>query len=63
VFSLEAFTQVNPERDISIEIVQDGRLTGNAFVAFSTPLLAERAVREKNKRRLGKRTVSLSIKS
>ena len=56
-------TQVDPERDVVIEISQDGRSTGNAFVTLSSPLLAERAVREKNKRRLGKRTITVSIKS
>ena len=56
-------SQVDPERDVSIEMTQDGKLTGDAFVALPSPMLAERAVREKNKRRLGKRTITLSIKS
>ena len=60
---LDLYAQVDPERDVSIEIRPDGKLTGDAFVVFSSPLLAERAVKEKNKRRLGKRTISLSIKS
>lgn len=60
---LNVLIQVDAEKDVSIEIREDGKLSGNAFVAFQSPLLAERAVKEKSKRRLGKRAITLSIKS
>lgn len=47
-----------PREAIKI-VMKDGRLTGEAYVKFSSPALAVDAIRALNMKRMGKRFVEL----